>query len=94
VQLPVSSLGWPQFALWIDGCDPNLHQSDKKNKCKKSLMSVPSYSIIATSVPKKKTTWVQHYYILNHDIKHIFLRYQCSLVVIEKTLIFPRYHVA
>lgn len=27
VQLPVSSLGWPQFALWIDDCDPSLHQS-------------------------------------------------------------------
>jgi hypothetical protein len=55
VQLPVSSLGWPQFALWIDDCDPSLHQSDKKIDCQKSLVSGPSYSIIASSSTQRKT---------------------------------------
>jgi hypothetical protein len=33
VQLPVSPASWLLSVLWTDGCDPSLHQSNKKDNC-------------------------------------------------------------
>ena len=84
VQLPVSSLGWPQFALWIDGCDPSPHQSDKKILSEISYIRTVLFYNCIIQYPKKNSTWVRHY-VLNYGTKHrdrekhIFPRHQCSL---------------
>jgi hypothetical protein len=101
-QLPVSSLGWPQFALWIDDCDPSLHQSDKKVVSEicyiRTVLLYDCKILISIISPKENLLRRDCYFDYgitlsseNRGNQYLFTKYQCSLDIDIKMACSPSF---